>query len=146
MTSTHDPELRQTGIRATVSERRQHRRHDLDSYGVEVQSWDGASAAPFGRIVDMSSGGMLIRTRQANVQPDQQIRLKVRLPAYAGISPFVDTTGSRIRPRTEWVGWMSVARVTETPEGDYEIGARMVDMETLDRGMLSLYLSTQPLA
>ncbi|MGA2500583.1 MAG: PilZ domain-containing protein [Tepidisphaeraceae bacterium] len=146
MTSTHSPESHHTGIRATVSERRQHRRHDLDSYGVEVQCWDGARAAPFGRLVDMSSGGMLIRTRQANIQADQQIRLKVRLPAYAGISPFVDTSGERIRPRTEWVGWMSVARVKETQDGDYEIGGRLVDMETLDRGMLSLYLSTQPLA
>ncbi len=146
MTSTHNPESQQTGIRATVSERRHNRRHDLDSYGVEVHSWDGASAAPLGRLVDMSSGGMLIRTRVANIQADQQIRLKVRLPAYAGISPFVDTTGERIRPRTEWVGWLSVARVRETPDGDYEIGGRLVDMETLDRGMLSLYLSTQPLA
>ncbi|MFI5381311.1 MAG: PilZ domain-containing protein [Tepidisphaerales bacterium] len=129
-----------------MSDRRQYRRHDLDSYGLEVQSWDGAKAEPFGRLVDMSSGGMLIRTRQARLQPDQQIRLKVRLPAYAGISPFVDTTGERIRPRNEWVGWLSVARVNETEDGDYEIGGQLVDMETLDRGMLSLYLSTQPLA
>jgi hypothetical protein len=146
MTSTHDSEFDRAETRATVSERRQHRRHDLDSYGVEVHCWDGAKSEPFGRLVDMSSGGMLIRTRQANLQADQQIRLKLRLPAYAGISPFVDTTGERIRPRTEWVGWLSVARVNETSDGEYEIGGRLVDMETLDRGMLSLYLSTQPLA
>lgn len=146
MTSTYHSESNRADVRASVSERRQSRRHDLDSYGVEVHCWDGANSVPFGRLVDMSSGGMLIRTRQASLQADQQIRLKLRLPAYAGISPFVDTTGERIRPRTEWVGWMSVARVRETPDGDYEIGGRLVDMETLDRGMLSLYLSTQPLA
>ena len=146
MTTMHHAESSRADIRVSVSERRQHRRHDLDSYGVEVQSWDGANSAPLGRLVDMSSGGMLIRTRQANLQPDQQVRLKLRLPAYAGISPFVDTTGERIRPRTEWTGWMSVARINETPDGEYEIGGRLVDMENIDRGMLSLYLSTQPLA
>ncbi len=146
MTSMHYPESRSADTRASVSDRRQHRRHDLDGYGVQVQAWDGVNATPLGRLVDMSSGGMRIRTRQANVRPDQQIRLRLRLPAYAGISPFVDTSGERIRPRTEWTGWMSVARVAETSDGEFEIGGRLVDMENLDRGMLSLYLSTQPLA
>jgi hypothetical protein len=41
---------------------------------------------------------------------------------------------------------MEVARVINLPEGRCEIGGRLLDMQDLDRGMLKLYLSVQPLA
>jgi hypothetical protein len=68
------------------------------------------------------------------------------LPDYAGISPFIDASSSDMKPRRDWIGWMAVARVQKADNGEYNVAGRLVDMEDLDRGMLSLYLSTQPLA
>jgi hypothetical protein len=129
-----------------IDERRRHRRHDLNGGEVAVERWDGKMSAKLGILVDLSSGGMKIRTQDPNIQPDQHIRLKIRLPAFAGISPFVDTTGTRIQPKNEWTGWMSVARVEPTSDGDYEVGGELMDMQALDRGMLGLYLSMHPVA
>jgi hypothetical protein len=132
------------------AERREHRRHDLEQQGIAVQRWDGAKRAPkaFGRIVDLSAGGVRIRTHQNNVRADGQIRLRMELPAYAGICPFVDTSGNEPQPKREWVGWLSIARVKPAvvDGGEAEIAGRLVDMDEMDRGMLGLYLSTQPLA
>ena len=43
---------------------------------------------------------------------------------------------------------MSVARVRqiEDEQNEVEVAGRLVDMDEMDRGMLGLYLSTQPLA
>ena len=41
---------------------------------------------------------------------------------------------------------MTVSRVSPLGADHCEIAGRLVDMEELDRGMLGLYLSTQPLA
>lgn len=130
-----------------VVERRKHRRHDMDPHNVVVERWDARKhrAVEFGRLMDLSSGGARIRTRMA-VKPEQQIRLRLRLPVYAGISPFLDTSGETLKPKNEWTGWMAVARVRQIKDGEYEVGGRLIDMEDLDRGMLGLYLSTQPLA
>ena len=67
-------------------ERRQHRRHDLEQQGIAVDRWDGAKRASkeFGRIVDLSAGGIRIRTTQKNVKADGQIRVRLELPTYAG--------------------------------------------------------------
>jgi hypothetical protein len=129
-------------------ERRIHRRHDLEHQGIDVDRWDGRGRAgkPFGRIVDISAGGVRIRAGATTVKADQQIRLRVELPDYAGISPFVELSGGNLKPKREWVGWMSVCRVAKSPSGEAEIAGRLVDMNEMDRGMLSLYLSTQPLA
>lgn len=126
-------------------ERRQYRRHDLEPQGLEVQRYTGTAreGLALGRLVDLSSGGARIRTKQANVRPDQQIRIRLQLPTYAGISPFVDTAG--MRPTGEWVGWLAVSRVKQIGS-EFEVAGRLMDMEELDRGMLGLYLSTQPLA
>ena len=128
-------------------ERRAHRRHDLNQQAIPVERWDVRSKAGVvvGQIVDMSSGGMRIRT-QSPVRADQQIRLRLKLPSYAGISPFIDTSTGVARARAEWTGWMSVCRVSKIDEKTFDIGGRLVDMDDLDRGMLGLYLSTQPLA
>ena len=102
--------------------------------------------AILGHIVDISAGGVRIRTNQTNIRPDHQIRVRLELPAYAGIFPFVDTTGQQPEPKLEWVGWMAVCRVHPVGENEVELAGRLLDMEDMDRGMLGLYLSTQPIA
>ena len=130
------------------SDRRVHRRHDLETQGIAVERWDGArkKTEPFGRLMDISAGGVRIRTNQPSVRADNQIRVRLALPTYAGICPFVDTTAGEPQPKAEWVGWMAVARVKQLTGQEYEVAGSLVDMEELDRGMLGLYLSTQPLA
>ena len=86
-----------------------------------------------------------MRTEQANLKTDHQIRVRLELPTYAGICPFVDTSGEKMEPRKDWVGWMTVARVQQVGK-QFEVAGQLVDMEDIDRGMLGLYLSTQPLA
>jgi len=90
--------------------------------------------------------GVRVRTEDGNVKPDSQIRVRLELPAYAGICPFVDTSTGRPQPKTEWVGWLAVSRVKKVDGKSYDVAGRLVDMEEMDRGMLGLYLSTQPLA
>lgn len=129
-------------------ERRRHRRHDLEQQGVIVERWTGAArkAEPLGEVLDLSASGVRIRAKDAgSIRPDNQIRVRLELPAYAGICPFVDTSAGQPQPKREWVGWMAVARVKKAG-GAYEIGGSLIDMEEMDRGMLGLYLSTQPLA
>lgn len=129
-------------------ERRLHRRHDMEHHGIAIDRWDVARGgrAPFGRIMDLSAGGIRIRTMQANIRPGQQIRVRIELPHLAGICPFIDMTDGQPRPKREWVGWMTVSRVTALGPTRFEVAGRLVDMEEIDRGMLGLYLSTQPLA
>ena len=138
-------------IGARGSERREYRRHDLEQQRLTLYRWDGhrRGATVFGQIVDISAGGVRIRTTERNLRPDHQIRVRLELPTYAGICPFIDTTTGRDpAPKHEWVGWMAVCRVTpvEGSEGEFEVAGRLLDMEEIDRGMLGLYLSTQPLA
>ena len=128
-------------------DRREHRRHDLEQQGIAVERWDGRRGADvIGRIVDISAGGVRIRTSRRGIRSDHQVRVRLELPPFAGISPFIDTAAGRPEPKQEWVGWMAVCRVTEVGDGEVEIGGRLLDMEEMDRGMLGLYLSTQPLA
>ena len=134
---------------SSAADRREHRRHDMEQQGIPVARWDGTKRAPkdFGRLVDLSAGGARIRTNQTNVKADGQIRVRLELPAYAGISPFIDASSETPQPKREWVGWMSIARVLPTSRKDeVELAGRLVDMDEMDRGMLGLYLSTQPLA
>jgi len=132
----------------TAADRRAHRRHDLETQDITVDRWDGAkqSEKSFGRIVDLSAGGVRIRTAQTNVKADNQIRVRLELPAYAGISPFIASQGRSLCPKNEWVGWMTVSRVAKINKDEYDVAGRLVDMDEIDRGMLGLYLSTQPLA
>lgn len=129
-------------------ERRRHRRHDMEQQGIAVDRWDGArrTSQPFGTIVDLSAAGIRIRTREATVRADNQIRVRIELPAYAGICPFVDISAGDPQPKREWVGWMAVSRVQKIARNEYDVAGSLVDMEDLDRGMLGLYLSTQPMA
>lgn len=132
---------------ATDTERRKHRRKDLEQQNLPVERWDAVRrhGAVLGTIVDMSAGGLRIKTRTAGITPDSHIRLRLRLPTYAGISPFIDHENG-LAPKTDWVGWLVVSRVQKRIDGYYEVAGRLVDMDEVDRGMLGLYLSTQPLA
>src|SRR5271168_2462211 len=69
------------------SERREHRRHDLETQDIVIDRWDGGrrTGKNFGKLVDLSAGGVRIRTNQENVKPDNQNRVRLELPAYAGI-------------------------------------------------------------
>src|SRR5215218_1826921 len=129
-------------------ERRQHRRHDLEQQGITIDRWDGSrrQGKEFGQIVDLSASGVRIRTEQTAIRPDQQVRVRIELPVYAGMSPFIDASESKLQPKREWVGWMAVARVNKVDEKNVDVAGRLVDMDEMDRGMLGLYLSTQPLA
>jgi len=129
-------------------ERRAHRRADMERQNIAVQRWDGnhRMPKPFGTIVDISAGGVRIRaTANPDVKADGQIRIRLELPDYAGICPFIDNTGANLEPKREWIGWMAVARVKQDGN-QMDIAGRLVDMDEIDRGMLGLYLSTQPLA
>jgi hypothetical protein len=130
------------------AERRLHRRHDLEQQSITIDRWDGTKRVGknFGQIVDLSAGGVRIRTEQVNIRPDQQVRVRIELPVYAGICPFIDASNQDLTPKREWVGWMAVARVNKVDEKRVDVAGRLVDMDEMDRGMLGLYLSTQPLA
>ncbi|MGA3065711.1 MAG: hypothetical protein ABSF29_02570 [Tepidisphaeraceae bacterium] len=132
----------------TGSERRIHHRHDLEPQDIFVDRWDGGrrSGHKFGKIVDLSAGGVRIVTCEGDVKPDHQIRVRLALPSYAGICPFISNAGSNLEPKNEWVGWMTVNRVVKLTSEQFEVAGRLVDMDEVDRGMLGLYLSTQPIA
>ena len=138
----------QQASKADGRDRRIHRRHDLEQQTIEVKRVDAAKqdAAVLGRIMDISAGGVRIRASKADLRSDQQIRVKLELPDYAGICPFIDTTGEQATPKREWTGWMTVARVSEVEGDQMDVAGRLIDMDEMDRGMLKLYLSTQPLA
>jgi hypothetical protein len=128
-------------------ERREHRRHDMENQEIGVDRWEGGRRAGsnFGKIVDISAGGVRIRTSQEGVKADNQIRVRLELPNYAGISPFV-ARGANLSPNNEWTGWMTVSRVKKIGKDEFDVAGRLMDMDDIDRGMLGLYLSTQPLA
>ncbi len=137
-------------------DRRAHRRHDLLDRAIVVERLDSArekvaarKKAPaettLGQLIDLSAGGIRLRSSDKSTTVGSQIRVRIELPSFAGISPFIDHSGPTIRPKREWTGVLTVVRVREVGN-DVEIGARLEDIDELDRGMLSLYLSTQPLA
>ena len=148
MTTLYEKARMSAASTTSAAERRQHRRHDLEQQVNQIDRWDGSRRAghPFGQIVDLSAGGVRIRTDQTNIRPDQQVRVRIELPVYAGICPFIDASDKELQPKREWVGWMAVARVNKVDEKRVDVAGRLVDMDEMDRGMLGLYLSTQPLA
>jgi hypothetical protein len=132
----------------STAERRRHRRHDMETQDLVVDRWDWGrrSGKNFGRIMDLSAGGVRIRTSQENIQPGNQIRVCLELPASAGISPFMQAREKGLTPMNEWVGWMTVKRVAKINKDECDVAGRLIDMDEIDRGMLGLYLSTLPLA
>jgi hypothetical protein len=132
----------------TGADRRDFRRHDLEQQSITVSRWaDEREPITFGRLIDLSASGARIRAGKRHATPGGRIRVRLELPAYAGISPFIALADGQPRPTREWVGHMEVARVRPlTGRDEVEVAGRLVDMGDADRGMLGLYLSTQPLA
>jgi hypothetical protein len=128
-------------------ERRDYRRYDVEALDVSLDRWDDRQDGhqSFGRVLDLSAGGVRVLTRRSDVRPDQQVRVRLALPDAGGIRPFVDLSTGRAEPVREWSGWLAVSRVRQVGTA-FEVAGRLVDMATADRGMLGLYLSTQPLA
>jgi hypothetical protein len=129
------------------AERRDHRRHDMETQNLVIERWDETrrSGRHLGTIVDLSASGVRIRTGHANVRPDVQIRVRLELPAFAGISPFIHGRDKALSPAKQWVGWITVSRVARINKDEYDVAGRLIDMDEIDRGMLGLYLSAQPL-
>lgn len=128
-------------------ERRLHRRHDVEDQDLVVERWDAMrqTGTTLGTIVDISASGVRFKTKIKDIRPDSHIRLRLNLPPFAGISPFVDLA-HEMQPKTDWVGWLVVTRIEERDDGMVNIAGRLVDMDEIDRGMFGLYLSLQPLA
>jgi acyl-homoserine lactone acylase PvdQ len=76
-------------------------------------------------------------------------KMPARRVIYADVDGHVGFQDAALVPRRrshEWTGWLAVTRVNRIAEGEYDVAGRLMDMEDLNRGMLRLYLSTQPLA
>src|SRR5512132_1272829 len=107
MTTLHQYKSKEAKFDVAVepdgAERREFRRHDLEQQGITIDRWDGArrGGETFGRIVDLSAGGVRIRTEQTNIRPDQQVRVRIELPVYAGICPFIDASDKQLQPKRE---------------------------------------------
>lgn len=146
MATTNRP-LGQTS--KTGSERRIHRRHTMETRNVAVKQIDrrGGNAVEFGQLMDISASGVRVRIPAANpVQAQRQIRLRIELPAFGMIAPFIDTSHRRVQPSNCWTGWVEVCRVHSVDEHHCDVAGRILDMRDMERGMLGLYLSTQPMA
>lgn len=130
------------------AERRRWRRHELLGPQVVVERWDAAraTAVPLGEILDLSAGGVRIRTGDPTIHPGQVVHIRLRLPSHAGIAPFVSYAAESLQPSCEWVGRLAVLRKFEREDGTIDLGGRLLGMDQSTRGMLGLYLSIQPLA
>jgi hypothetical protein len=130
--------------RSRGAERRAHRRHSPASAGLPVGF--GEAADSVGTIVDLSAGGCQLRTQDASIRPGDRVKVSITLPEHAGLSPFARADDGEYQPACEWQGTLHVARRGEAGNGSYSLGGQLLDMTPVDRGMLGLYLSTQPLA
>ena len=128
-------------------ERRRHRRHDLELQDLPVERWDDMKQAgrEIGTIVDLSATGIRLKTASRTLRNETEIRVRLSLPDFAGICPFVDLTNG-MSPKKDWTGWVAVTRVAPREDGLFDIAGRLMGMDDIDRAMLGLYLSTQPLA
>ena len=133
------------------SERRRYRRHQLDhlsANGVVVERTDPDAPVAFvGGIVDLSAGGVRVRTADESIRPGATIGVRLSLPEHAGIRPFtVPGADGNAAPACEWVGEFRVLRRIERADGTFDLGGQFAGMTPVDRGMLGLYLSIQPIA
>jgi hypothetical protein len=128
-------------------ERRRFRRQDMQGLNVEIAQI-GPKAEMIdtvGQLMDLSPGGMRIRTTATDLVAGAQLKVRVELPAYAGISPFVTADGTG-KGTNVWTGKIQVTRVFRIAEDKWDIACQTLDMRDIDRGMLTLYLSAHPLA
>lgn len=128
--------------------RRQHRRHELAGPRVLVERITDVKSQQIGSIVDLSASGVkLITATDTGVEPGETIDVRLALPPHAGISPFVRLADETMaEPACDWVGRLEVLRRVDRRDGSVELGGKLIGMTAVDRGMLGLYLSIQPLA
>lgn len=128
-------------------ERRRFRRQDMESLHVTIERVGTSPGVVdlLGQLMDLSPGGMRIRTSAADLVAGTQLKVRLQLPAYAGISPFVAADGSG-KGTNEWTGRVEVVRLYRIAEDKWDVACQTVDMREIDRGMLTLYLSAHPLA
>ena len=83
-----------------------------------------------------------------NVLSKDNLATGLYIAGLASLMLFYGIAMVRTRLMPRWLGWLSVARVRPAQDrrDEVEIAGRLVDMDEMDRGMLGLYLSTQPLA
>ena len=129
------------------AERRKHRRHDLADQDLPVYLMvDGTPKdTAVGQLVDISAGGVRFTTVCDSISIDCEIDLHLTLPSYAGLRAFVDPMDGESFT-TEWAGKLKVTRVVPGEDGRVEVAGRIVGMSEGERGLLGLYLSTQPVA
>ena len=92
------------------SERREHRRYELGGQTLSVNRWDGRrrEAMDFGYLVDLSAGGVRVRTNQPNIKQDHQIRVRLEMPAMPASARLLRRKKARPSRRTNGsVGWPS---------------------------------------
>lgn len=128
-------------------ERRKHRRHDLSDFDLPVYAMVETTSKQtvLGKLMDISAGGMRFRTTSRNVTPNSRIEVQLTLPAYAGIRPFVDQLDEQ-KFSTEWNGQLLVTRVSRLEDGTFDVAGQLLGLNDGERGLLGLYLSTQPIA
>ena len=128
-------------------ERRKHRRHDLSEQELPVYAVIAGAPADtaMGQLLDISAGGIRFNTSSPAIRPNTALGVQLSLPSFAGIRPFVDKFDGE-SPASEWSGVLTVIRVVRATDGSYEVAGRIADMSDGERGLLGLYLSTQPMA
>ena len=129
-------------------ERRRFRRQDMAALHVVIERVGGRAgqiADKLGQLMDLSPGGMRIRTTANDLVAGTQLKVRLELPAYAGISPFVAGDGSG-KGTNVWTGKIEVVRTYRIAEDKWDVACQALDMREIDRGMLTLYLSAHPLA
>jgi hypothetical protein len=131
-----------------ATERRVHRRLPMENHNLQVQRIDRRAGQPvaFGQLMDISASGVRIRVNDGKLEPQRQLRIRLQLPTFGMIAPFLSAHSRRVQPSNDWTGWMEVCRVHQVDEYHWDVAGRMLDMREMERGMLGLYLSTQPMA
>jgi hypothetical protein len=130
-----------------TDERRRHRRH---APVTSTATAPGAIRSDLGSIVDLSVSGLRLVTQDPSLKPGTSVDIRLRLPEHAGVRPFAGNAdqdgGLRLRPADEWAGQLLIRRRIDREDGTFEIGGELTGISAIDRGMLGLYLSIQPVA
>ena len=134
-----------SGIDSDGADRREYRRYELFS-GPTVKCVDPAARATrdFGQLVDISAGGVRVRTTDGNIKEKQEIHVAMSMPDRYGVSAFIDRKAGTAKPMADWTGRMNIRRVKKVGK-QFEVSGELLDMTQNDRDMFRLYLSTQPL-
>ena len=136
---------------ARAHERRQARRHEVLSADamqpvmVEHAASNGSQGPVIGTLLNLSSSGFRIGTRDSFLKPGRKLQVRLQLPNHAGISAFLKSDALRGATNEATVE-LNILRRIEREPGFFELGGTIEGLAQEQRDMLRLYLSTQPLA